>query len=315
MIEKILFIIGGLVLFIYGINLLSFNLTKINKNKINFLINIAKKNKLSSIIIGVLITTIFQSSSAVSVILIAFIASELLDLKSACFILMGANLGSTLTTFIISLDISKYYMLIIIIGCLFLIKEKKVSLGNILFGLGIFFLGLSFVSDTICSLILNSSFNIKFGNNIFVDFLISVFFTSIIQSSAASLKILQDFCSFSYLSNKTMLVFVMGANIGSTLTGILASIKSSKEAKKLAAFNFCFNLSTALFIFIFFKFVSSKTEDVINYFSFSSTNTITFLHFVFNLLGILIWTAFNAIFCLKKKINSNKINNKRNLII
>ena len=294
MIEKFLFIIGGLFLFIYGINLLSFHLTKINKNKINFLINKAKKNNLSALVIGILITTIFQSSSAVSVILIAFITSKLLDLKSACFILMGANLGSTLTTYIISLDISKYYMFLIIIGCAFLIKGKRISLGNVLFGLGMFFLGLSFVSDTICSLILSSSFNIKFGNNIFVDFLISIFFTSIIQSSAASLKILQDFCNVSLLSNKTMLAFVMGANIGSTITGILASIKSSKEAKKLAAFNFFFNLSTALFIFVFFEFISSKTKDFINYFSFSSSNTITFLHFV-------------ALFELKKKINSNKL--------
>lgn len=307
MIEKFLFIIGGLFLFIYGINLLSFHLTKINKNKINFLINKAKKNKLSALVIGILITTIFQSSSAVSVILIAFITSKLLDLKSACFILMGANLGSTLTTYIISLDISKYYMFLIIIGCAFLIKGRRISLGNVLFGLGMFFLGLSFVSDTICSLILSSSFNIKFGNNIFVDFLISIFFTSIIQSSAASLKILQDFCNVSLLSNKTMLAFVMGANIGSTITGILASIKSSKEAKKLAAFNFFFNLSTALFIFVFFEFISSKTKDFINYFSFSSSNTITFLHFVFNLLGIFIWSIFDALFELKKKINSNKL--------
>ena len=301
MIEKFLFIIGGLFLFIYGINLLSFHLTKINKNKINFLINKAKKNNLSALVIGILITTIFQSSSAVSVILIAFITSKLLDLKSACFILMGANLGSTLTTYIISLDISKYYMFLIIIGCAFLIKGKRISLGNVLFGLGMFFLGLSFVSDTICSLILSSSFNIKFGNNIFVDFLISIFFTSIIQSSAASLKILQDFCNVSLLSNKTMLAFVMGANIGSTITGILASIKSSKEAKKLAAFNFFFNLSTALFIFVFFEFISSKTKDFINYFSFSSSNTITFLHFVFNLLGIFICSIFDALFELKKR--------------
>lgn len=186
MIEKFLFIIGGLFLFIYGINLLSFHLTKINKNKINFLINKAKKNNLSALVIGILITTIFQSSSAVSVILIAFITSKLLDLKSACFILMGAN-------------------------------------------------------------------------------------------------------------------------IGSTITGILASIKSSKEAKKLAAFNFFFNLSTALFIFVFFEFISSKTKDFINYFSFSSSNTITFLHFVFNLLGIFIWSIFDALFELKKKINSNKL--------
>lgn len=290
--EYFLLIIGGLFLFLYGINLISTTLTKITNDKFKKIIVLATSNDYLAILIGIIITCLIHSSSAISVILITFLTAKLIDLRSSMFILIGANIGTTITTFIVSLDITKYYLIFIIIGCyLLLISTKHKNIGTILFGLGCFFMGLNFISNSVNSLINNypNLFSYFTSENLFLNFIISTLFTSIIQSSTAMIKITQDLFNLNFISLKTALMFVIGANIGTTMTGIIASFKTNKKALFLALFNLGFNLTTALFIIICFNRYYFLIDLFKNYYQLSLNNTITLFHFMFNLTGTIIF--------------------------
>lgn len=293
MIEYGLLIVGGLFLFLYGITLISNTLTTISSKSLKKLIIYATSNDYLAILIGVLITCVIHSSSAISVILIAFVSAKLINLRSSMFILMGANIGTTITTFIVSLDITKYYLIFIIIGCYLLIiakREQLINLGNLCFGLGIFFMGLNFMSNSVSYIISNhpSMFFYLISENIYINIITSTILTSILQSSTAMLKITQDLLNLNLLSLKTALIFVVGANVGTTITGIIASFKTNKEAKILAVFNVIFNIITASFVLLSFNKYSFLISLIKDKFNLSFNDTITLFHFCFNFTGLVI---------------------------
>ncbi len=302
MIEYFLLIVGGLFFFLYGISLISKTLTAISSNFLKKLIHVATANDFLAVLVGILITLVIHSSSAISVILIAFISAKLINLRSSMFIMMGSNIGTTITSFIVSLDITKYYLTFVIIGCFLLLiakSEKITNYGHLLFGLGIFFMGLNFMSNSVIYII-NQNPNLFFyliTENTFLNTIISTIFTSIIQSSTAMIKITQDLYNLNLITLKTSLIFVIGANIGTTITGVIASIKTTKHSFYLALFNVIFNIITSIFILICFNrylFIITLLKD---YFNLSFNDTVTLFHFLFNFSGL----ALVALFIPKTK--------------
>lgn len=306
MIEYILLIIGGLLLFLYGIQIISINLTKISGSFIKKLFSYATKNDFLAIIIGILITCIFNSSSAICVFLITFLTAKLIDLRTSLFIMMGSNIGTTITSYIISLDITKFYMIFIILGCFILLIDRfkrLINYGYISFGLGIFFMGINFMSSSTTYLI-NSSNNVFFyiiNDSIINNLLVSTIFTSIIQSSTAMIKITQQLYNLEVINLSNALIFTIGANIGTTVTGTIACIKASKEAKYLAYFNVLFNILTTIFVLLCINRYIYITELVKKCFNLSFNDTVTFFHFLFNFTGLLIISPFIK----NKKITPN----------
>lgn len=152
-------------------------------------------------------------------------------------------------------------------------------------------MGLSFMSNNILYLV--SKYNsISFfvaSKNIFVNLLFSTFFTSLIQSSTAAINITQQLYKDNYINLQISLIFVLGANIGTTITGLLASIKSNKEGKFLALFNLIFNLLTALFVLVFINKYIYFINLIKNIFNLSFQDTITFFHFIFNFTGFILF--------------------------
>jgi phosphate:Na+ symporter len=291
MILSLLFgLIGGLGLFLFGMNQLSESLQKIAGNKIHQILEVLSKNPIKGIATGTVITAILQSSSATSVITIGFANAGLLNLKQAMSIIFGANIGTTITAQIISFQIHEYMLPLIGIGfAINAFARKKVYqyLGSVMIGFGLLFLGLTIMSSAIDPLK---------GNPIFINLLVNVaekpilgifiaaIVTAILQSSSATTAIIISLSIQGLLGLNAAVPLILGTNIGTCVTALLASIGSSITGKRIAIGHFL-SKTTGVIIFYFFlnQFISlsSLTASTI-------PRQVANAHTLFNVLDTLI---------------------------
>ena len=245
---KYLTILGALSLLLYSINNLSKLIEKNNETKIKNILYKFTNNYLSSFLCGIFICLITQSSSLVTILTIILISSKLINLDKGLCIVIGANIGTTITSFIITLDIGNYYYILFILS-LFFIYIKKEELSSLFFILGIIFLSLDIFEKTMFS-IFNNIFVSSFFENTsspLKGITIGTIFAFLTQSSSATIALTQKMYMNNLINGVLGCSIMLGANIGTTISGLIYSLKESVDAKKLVIASLLFNVFGVLF--------------------------------------------------------------------
>ena len=240
-------LLGGLALFLYGMQMMSTGLESAAGNKMKVILEKLTANRFVGVLVGALITAIIQSSSATTVMVVGFVNSGMMTLSQAVWIIMGANIGTTITGQLIALDVGELAPLIAFIGVaavVFLKNEKIRHIGEILAGLGILFIGMEMMGDAMKPLAEMEGFvNLltKFENPI-LGILAGTLFTALIQSSSASVGILQALAGSGVIGLKSAAFVLFGQNIGTCITALLASVGTSRNAKRTTIIHIMFNV-------------------------------------------------------------------------
>ncbi len=293
--EQIPFILGGLALFLYGMDQMGKGLELLAGNKLQGILQRLTRNKYMGVLVGIFVTAIIQSSSATTVMTVGFVNSKILNLSQAISIIIGANIGTTITGILLTLDIEVIAPIIAFAGMvlqLFSKKRKRRYIGTILFGFGTLFIGMNFMGDAVKPLANSPGFInvLTKADNPLVAVVIGALFTAVIQSSSATTGILITLANGNLLSFSSAFYLVLGQNIGTCITSFIASMGSNKNAKRAAITHVNFNfIGTIIFmIFSFFlpivDWISGLTPDV--------GKQIAFLHTIFNLTTSILLLPF-----------------------
>lgn len=248
--------LGGLALFLYGMNMMSNGLELAAGNKMKTILEKLTSNRILGVLVGALVTAIIQSSSATTVMVVGFVNSGLMSLTSAVWVIMGANIGTTITGQLIAIDITAITPLIAFIGVAMIVffKSKKLdAFGSVIGGLGILFIGMETMSNAMVPLRTMPEFVglISKFQNPFIGILVGALFTALIQSSSASVGILQALAKSGVMTLSSSIYVLFGQNIGTCITSVLASIGTSKNAKRTTIIHLTFNIiGTVIFVSI-----------------------------------------------------------------
>ena len=256
---QVMNVIGGLALFLFGINMMSDSLKLAAGNKLKLIIEKATNTPLKGIFVGIILTMLIQSSSGTTALMIGLVRSGLMTLPQSVGIIMGANIGTTVTAFIISLPIAKYGLYILAVGVImFFFKNKKIKhFGGVIIGLGMLFYGLQTMSAGLKPLSQTQAatdmFHV-FSTNWFLGSIFGTVFTMAVQSSSAAIGILQTLYALNAegvesISLNGAIPILLGANVGTTITALLASIGGNTESKRASFVHILFNL-LSMFVFL-----------------------------------------------------------------
>ena len=257
-------LLGGLAVFIYGMNLMSESLQKAAGEKMKSILALLTKNRIMGVIAGALVTAVLQSSSATTVMAIGFVSAGLMSLPQAISIIFGANIGTTMTAQIIAFKITDYIYAFIFVGFIltFVCKSERIkSIGQTIFAFGLLFLGIETMGDVMKPLASSPVFTDLIGKVSGIPvlgLLLGTAMTLVVQSSSATIAVLQNFAAQPGVDGVTSILGLVGAipillgdNIGTTITALLASLGQSRDAKRTAIAHTIFNLSGSL-VFIWF---------------------------------------------------------------
>lgn len=249
-------LLGGLALFLYGMQMMSTGLEAAAGNRMKNILERLTSNRFLGVAVGAAITAVIQSSSATTVMVVGFVNSGMMTLRQAVWIIMGANIGTTITGQLIALDIGALAPLFAFCGVALVVFIKNVRVhhyGQIIAGLGILFIGMEMMSSAMMPLRESEAFidlMTKFSNPV-LGILAGMIFTAIIQSSSASVGILQALASSGLIGLPSAVYVLFGQNIGTCITAVLASIGTSRNAKRTTIIHLLFNVSgTVLFTVI-----------------------------------------------------------------
>lgn len=248
--------LGGLALFLYGMNMMSNGLEMAAGDKMKTILEKLTSNRILGVLVGALVTAIIQSSSATTVMVVGFVNSGLMSLTSAVWVIMGANIGTTITGQLIAIDITAIAPLIAFIGVAMIVffkSQKLDAIGGVIGGLGILFIGMETMSSAMVPLRTMPEFVglISKFQNPFIGILVGALFTALIQSSSASVGILQALAKSGVMTLSSSIYVLFGQNIGTCITSVLASIGTSKNAKRTTIIHLSFNIiGTVLFVAI-----------------------------------------------------------------
>ncbi len=301
----LLSMIGGLALFLFGMNEMGDGLEKVSGGKLEKILEKLTSNPIKAVLLGAGVTAVIQSSSATTVMVVGLVNSGIIKLSQSVGIIMGANIGTTATSWILSLTgiqsenffmkmlkPSSFSPIIAVVGILLLMfakKEKKKDVGMICIGFAILMFGMEAMSDAVKPLANVPEFTnilVKFSNPL-LGMLAGTLLTAVIQSSSASVGILQALCVTGSVTVGTAIPIIMGQNIGTCVTALISSIGAKKNAKRAAFVHFYFNiLGTIIFMAVFY------TANAFVHFSFlphaANAAEIAVIHSVFNISATII---------------------------
>ena len=249
-------LLGGLALFLYGMTMMSNGLELAAGNKMKSILEKLTTNRFLGVGVGALITALIQSSSATTVMTVGFVNAGLMKLENAVWVIMGANIGTTITGQLIALDITALAPVIAFIGVALIafVKNKKLdAIGEIIAGLGILFMGMEMMSSAMAPLRSSPEFVSIVSNfeNPLIGILVGAGFTAIIQSSSASVGILQALAMSGVITLPSAIYVLFGQNIGTCITAVLASIGTGRNAKRTTIIHLSFNIiGTIIFVII-----------------------------------------------------------------
>ena len=243
-------LLGGVGLFLYGMTIMSTGLKNACGENLRVILEHATKNKVISVVVGIAITMLIQSSSATDVMVIGFVNSGLMSLTQAIGVIMGANIGTTITAQITAFNLSAYAPMILFVGAvmyLFVKKDMVKYIGSVIMGFGMLFEGIALMKAAIAPLAETEAFinMISALENPFLIVLFGVLFTALLQSSSSATVIFQAFAVQGIITYETSVFLVIGAAIGSVTPNILASLTMSRNGKRTALLNLMFNLIRA----------------------------------------------------------------------
>ncbi|MGL4949204.1 MAG: Na/Pi cotransporter family protein [Anaeroplasmataceae bacterium] len=258
MFETILKVFGGLGIFLFGINLMGDSLKALAGPKMKMIVEKTTNTPLKGILVGTLVTALIQSSSGTTALTVGLVRAGLMTFPQAIGVIMGANIGTTITSFLIGLNISKYSFLFIGIGaflCFFSKKKKIKELGYVVLGFGLLFFGLDEMGGGLKQILTD---NKEFAEGLFTSLskvpILGLFvgagLTAVVQSSSATIGILQSLYSTGQIALVGALPILLGSNIGTTVTAVFAGLGGSVEAKRTAVVHTIFNITGALLFMI-----------------------------------------------------------------
>ncbi len=292
-------LLGGLALFLYGMKLMGDGLELVAGSKLQGILERLTTNKFLGMLVGVVVTAVIQSSSATTVMVVGFVNAGLMNLAQGIGVIMGANVGTTITGQLIALDIGTIAPVIAFIGLILILFSKKQNLnylGQVIIGLGMLFIGMNMMSDAMSPLRDVPAFRDLMANfsNPFFGVFIGLIFTCIIQSSSASLGILQAMAGQGLIGIGGAMYVVFGQNIGTCITAFIASIGSNKSGKRVAVSHILFNTFGAIF-FILISFILPFEEWMIALAPNSTVKQIANLHTIFNIVTTLLLLPASSI--------------------
>lgn len=293
---NILGLLGGLALFLYGMQMMSAGLESVAGNKMKSILEKLTSNRFLGVAVGAIITAVIQSSSATTVMVVGFVNSGMMQLNQAVWIIMGANIGTTITGQLIALDVGAIAPLIAFVGValvMFAKNERVQFIGEIIAGLGILFVGMNMMGDAMVPLRDYPPFiNLmtRFSNPL-VGIFAGMIFTAIIQSSSASVGILQALALSELISFPDAVFVLFGQNIGTCITAILASIGTERSAKRTTIIHLSFNIiGTAIFTII--CLITPLTDYVADFSGGNISRQIANMHTLFNVATTILLIPF-----------------------
>ena len=296
--EVLFMFLGGLGIFLYGIKQMGDGLQAAAGDRLREILNRMTSNPIKGVIAGIAVTALIQSSSGTTAITIGLVSAGFLSLRQAIGIILGANIGTTVTAFIIGLDIGAYSLPILAIGSFMLFffnNQQVVNIGRILFGFGALFYGLELMGDGVKPLADLEYFQnlmLAMSDNSFLGLGVGILLTVIVQSSSATIAILQNFYANDLVDLQAALPILLGDNIGTTITAVLAALVGSLAAKRAAMVHVTFNVIGAIIFMalmpLFIMYVD-YLQEVLNL---NKAMTIAFAHGSYNVINTLIHLPF-----------------------
>lgn len=296
--------LGGLGIFLYGIKTMGDGLQKSAGDRLRDLLDRFTTNPVMGVFAGMLVTILIQSSSATTVITVGLVSAGFMTLRQAIGVIMGANIGTTVTAFIIGIDVGAYALPIIALGAilLFFFKSQKIhNIGQIVFGFGALFYGLELMSGGMKPLRTLEAFHeltLNMSQNPILGVIVGTVFTVIVQSSSATIGILQGLFSEQLIDIHAALPVLFGDNIGTTITAVLAAIGTSVAAKRAAAVHVLFNLIGTTIFLILLKPFTLLIEWIQTGMGLNPEMTIAFAHGIFNASNTIIQLPFVAVLAI-----------------
>lgn len=297
--EIVIGIMGGLGLFLYGMNLMGEALEKAAGSKLKKIIELLTSNIFMGVIVGTIVTAIIQSSSATTVMVVGFVNAGIMTLPQAVGVIMGANIGTTVTAQLVSIDINGLAPIALGIGIilyLFTNKPKTKHIAEVLIGFGILFTGMDFMKEAVKPLAEYSGFTnalLTFGKYPILGLLLGFGITAIIQSSSASMGMLVVLASQGLIPLNSALPILYGQNIGTCVTSLLSSIGASISARRAALIHLMFNVLGTIIFLIFLNGIVVKA--VVYMDPDNVARQIANVHTIFNITSTLMLLPFNKI--------------------
>ena len=289
---------SGLALFLFGMEFMGDGLENAAGSKLKSFFDKAITNPLKGALVGTIVTAIIQSSSATTVMVVGFVNAGLMSLYQAVGVIMGANIGTTITGQLITFKIDDYIPLFIIIGAaliLFMKQQNRKEIGKIIFGFGLLFMGLTAMKDAMSPIAQTTFFQdliIALEGNMFLGILVGAVMTAVVQSSSASTAILLSLAATGAISLQVAIPILFGNNIGTCVTALLSSLNANKVAKKAAFIHLSFNLIGTL---IFLPLIGILSN-IVTHMGGDIDKQIANAHTIFNVVNAIILLPFAGVF-------------------
>ena len=287
---------GGLGMFLYGMEMMSDGMKIAAGNRMRSVLEKLTSNRFLAVGVGAFVTMVIQSSSATTVMLVSFVNSGLLSFVQGLGVILGSNIGSTITAQIVAFKVTDYALALIAVGAIMALFSKKdatKNIGFVILGFGLLFYGMKVMSDTMKPLRSNPTFNsiLTSFENPFMGILAGATFTALIQSSSATTGIVITLASGGSITLEAGIPLIFGANVGTCVTALLAGLNASREAKRVAIAHVTFNLlGVGLFCFwipTFAEFISQTSDNI--------PRQIANAHTIFNILATVVFIPFTPL--------------------
>lgn len=324
-------LVGGLSLFLYGMNSMGDGLAKLSGGRMESILERLTSKRIMAVLLGLGVTAVIQSSSATTVMVVGFVNSGIMKLSQAVGIIMGANVGTTVTSWILSLtgiESSNFFVsllkpssfspILAAVGVVFIMfskNHKKKDIGTIFIGFAVLMFGMETMTGAVAPLADNEKFTsiLTMFSNPLLGMLAGLLLTAVIQSSSASVGILQAICLTGAVSFGTAIPIIMGQNIGTCITAILSSIGTNKNAKRTAAVHLYFNMiGTVVFMIVFYAVNSFVHFEFLN--TSASPAGIAIVHSAFNICTTVFlfpfakWLEKLAVLTIRDKDDDKDVN-------
>lgn len=304
--QIVFYLLGGLGIFLYGINLVGKALKDLSGSKLKKIIEKSTNTPIKGVLIGFIVTAIIQSSSGTTSLVVALVAANLMALSQATWVIIGANIGTAITSVLIGLNITDLALPILGIGAIlaFIFPQRKIKLlGETFVGFGMLFFGLQLMGDGVKP-IMETQFAIKLFTTLsdvpILGMLVGLAVTIVIQSSSASIGILQTLYGTGSTSLSAALPIMIGCCIGTTITALIASIAANKQAKRAAMFHVVYNIFGAIIFMIlinpFTQLTSLVETNILMKMHADKMMTIAFADIFYKIISALILVWFNKYF-------------------
>ena len=289
---------GGLGLFLFGMSLMSESIEKAAGAKLRGILAMFTKNKLMGTLVGFIFTGIIQSSSACTVMVVSFVNAGLMELTQAAGVIFGANIGTTITSQLVSFNLSKVAPLFLLAGVLavmFCKNETIKKIGDIVLGFGILFMGLSLMSNSMAGLkesqeVVDALAGLK---NPFLALLLGTVTTSVIQSSSVTVSIILLMANQGLVDLKICLFVILGCNIGACSSALLASHSGKKNAKRAALIHLLFNIFGTIIFFVAFLFIGDWFVEAVGHISGDNGRFVANSHTIIKIIQVLMLSPFS----------------------